>query len=102
MILCSAHFLRNDDFVSMFFSGEKLFRRKKILFRGLIFFQVHSISFVKKKANFNFEQQKCNRVLVSKVKFYFQIFQGINILPTNPVFSNWVEFIKKSVNHKLF
>ena len=44
-------------------------------------FQVQFISFVKRNANFTIEQQKfkghekCNRYLVSKVEFNFQISQ---------------------------
>ena len=70
---------------SLFFSGEVLkFVEAQIYFfavRLLISFQVLFISIVKRKAKSTIEQEKYkgyekrDRILASKVKFNFQIFQ---------------------------
>ena len=45
---------------------------------------------------------KCDRLVVSKMDFSFQISQRNKSLSIDPVFSNWVNFIKNGVYHKLF
>ena len=41
--------------------------------------------------------RKTERFLVSKVEFDFKISCGIKILPMDPVFSSWVNVIKKAL-----
>ena len=72
----------------------------KKLFRNLpmVSFSVHFISFEKRKA---IKQRNCkghekrNRHLFSKVDFDLQVYSGMKILYIDPLFSNWVNFIKK-------
>ena len=83
-----------------------LFRKSLIVCSGsnlifaillLISLQVHFICFVKRKEISTIEQRKFkghkkrDQIPVSKMDFPSEI----KILPTDPVFSNWVSFIKK-------
>ena len=69
--------------------------------------EVQFFFFVERKANSTIELEKCKiqekreMLLVSKAEFNYQIFQRNENLLIDPVFSNWVNFIKKA-HHKLF
>ena len=66
----------------------------------MISFKVQCISIVKRKANSTIEQQKCKLI----IKFS----REIKNIPIDPVFSNWVNLIRKvffmncSTNSKSF
>ena len=70
-------------------------------------FQIHFISFAKRKANSSIEQQKCmirekrDRLLLSKMELNYQLNHPIyKFKPFDPVFSIWGNLSKKG-QHKL-
>ena len=89
-----------------FYSGSNLFFRD--LTSELFLSSVHFFSFVKRKANYIIEQQKCkrhkkrNRPLVSIMEFNFQISQRNKKIYLLIQFSQIGFLLSKKINHKLF
>ena len=96
-------------FFSRFFRGRYLMLKFDFFLRlDFWFYKVQFLSFLKMKANSTIEKQKCKghknviHFKFRKQNLIFRFSSESKSLPSDPVFSNWVNSIAKITNHKLF